>query len=260
MERQENNAKKYYTIDLLHIVRTLWRKIWVICLAVAIAGGIGFGLSAFIIKPTYSSTILLYVNNSSFSLGNTSFSISSSEITAAQSLVKTYGEILNNRTTLERVKDEADVDYSYEQLSKMIVSGSANDTEIMYVTVTATDPNEANAIANCIAEVLPVRIAEIIDGASMEVVDWSVPNDKKVAPSITQYTAIGMILGALLSTIVIVIIAMLDDRIHDEDYIIETYDYPILARIPNLVDTDNKHYGYYYQSRSSSKKEQSAKK
>ena len=260
MERQENNAKKYYTIDLLHIVRTLWRKIWVICLAVAIAGGIGFGLSAFIIKPTYSSTILLYVNNSSFSLGNTSFSISSSEITAAQSLVKTYGEILNNRTTLERVKDEADVDYSYEQLSKMIVSGSANDTEIMYVTVTATDPNEANAIANCIAEVLPVRIAEIIDGASMEVVDWSVSNDKKVAPSITQYTAIGMILGALLSTIVIVIIAMLDDRIHDEDYIIETYDYPILARIPNLVDTDNKHYGYYYQSRSSSKKEQSAKK
>lgn len=260
MERQENNAKKYYTIDLLHIVRTLWRKIWVICLAVAIAGGIGFGLSAFIIKPTYSSTILLYVNNSSFSLGNTSFSISSSEITAAQSLVKTYGEILNNRTTLERVKDEADVDYSYEQLSKMIVSGSANDTEIMYVTVTATDPNEANAIANCIAEVLPVRIAEIIDGASMEVVDWSVPNDKKVAPSITQYTAIGMILGALLSTIVIVIIAMLDDRIHDEDYIIETYDYPILAKIPDLVDTDNKHYGYYYQSRSSSKKEQSAKK
>ena len=142
----------------------------------------------------------------------------------------------------------------------MIVSGSANDTEIMYVTVTATDPNEANAIANCIAEVLPVRIAEIIDGASMEVVDWSVPNDKKVAPSITQYTAIGMILGALLSTIVIVIIAMLDDRIHDEDYIIETYDYPILAKIPDLVDTDNKHYGYYYQSRSSSKKEQSAKK
>lgn len=260
MERQENNAKKYYTIDLLHIVRTLWRKIWVICLAVAIAGGIGFGLSAFIIKPTYSSTILLYVNNSSFSLGNTSFSISSSEITAAQSLVKTYGEILNNRTTLERVKDEADVGYSYEQLSKMIVSGSANDTEIMYVTVTATDPNEANAIANCIAEVLPVRIAEIIDGASMEVVDWSVPNDKKVAPSITQYTAIGMILGALLSTIVIVIIAMLDDRIHDEDYIIETYDYPILAKIPDLVDTDNKHYGYYYQSRAGSKNEHSSQK
>lgn len=255
MERQDANAKKYYTIDLLHIFKFLWRKIWIVILAALLAASVGFGLSAFLIKPTYSSTIMLYVNNSSFSLGNTSFSISSSEITAAQSLVKTYGEILDNRTTLERVIEKAKVDYTYEDLHKMIASGSSNDTEIMYVTVTTNDPYEAAKIANCIAEVLPVRIAEIIDGASMEVVDSAVPNLRKVAPSITKYTAVGLILGAVLSVIVIAIIAMMDDRIHDEDYIIETYEYPILAKIPNLVDTDgknkySKYSKYYYYSRS----------
>lgn len=255
MERKDANAKKYYTIDLLHIFKFLWRKIWIVILAALLAASVGFGLSAFLIKPTYSSTIMLYVNNSSFSLGNTSFSISSSEITAAQSLVKTYGEILDNRTTLERVIEKAKVDYTYEDLHKMIASGSSNDTEIMYVTVTTNDPYEAAKIANCIAEVLPVRIAEIIDGASMEVVDSAVPNLRKVAPSITKYTAVGLILGAVLSVIVIAIIAMMDDRIHDEDYIIETYEYPILAKIPNLVDTDgknkySKYSKYYYYSRS----------
>lgn len=255
MERQDANAKKYYTIDLLHIFKFLWRKIWIVILAALLAASVGFGLSAFLIKPTYSSTIMLYVNNSSFSLGNTSFSISSSEITAAQSLVKTYGEILDNRTTLERVIEKANVDYTYEDLHKMIASGSSNDTEIMYVTVTTNDPYEAAKIANCIAEVLPVRIAEIIDGASMEVVDSAVPNLRKVAPSITKYTAVGLILGAVLSVIVLAIIAMMDDRIHDEDYIIETYEYPILAKIPNLVDTDgknkySKYSKYYYYSRS----------
>lgn len=184
MERQDANAKKYYTIDLLHIFKFLWRKIWIVILAALLAASVGFGLSAFLIKPTYSSTIMLYVNNSSFSLGNTSFSISSSEITAAQSLVKTYGEILDNRTTLERVIEKAKVDYTYEDLHKMIASGSSNDTEIMYVTVTTNDPYEAAKIANCIAEVLPVRIAEIIDGASMEVVDSAVPNLRKVAPAL----------------------------------------------------------------------------
>lgn len=255
MERQDANAKKYYTIDLLHIFKFLWRKIWIVILAALLAASVGFGLSAFLIKPAYSSTIMLYVNNSSFSLGNTSFSISSSEITAAQSLVKTYGEILDNRTTLERVIEKAKVDYTYEDLHKMIASGSSNDTEIMYVTVTTNDPYEAAKIANCIAEVLPVRIAEIIDGASMEVVDSAVPNLRKIAPSITKYTAVGLILGAVLSIIVIAIIAMMDDRIHDEDYIIETYEYPILAKIPNLVDTDgknkySKYSKYYYYSRS----------
>lgn len=252
-ERQGNNTKQYYTIDLLHIFKFLWKKAWIIILAAFIAASAGLGVAACLIKPTYSSTIMLYVNNSSFSLGNTSFSISSSEITAAQSLVKTYGEILDNRTTLERVIDKANVEYTAKDLHEMIETGASNDTEIMYVKVTSNDPYEAALIANCIAEVLPVRIAEIIDGASMEVVDSAVPNLQKVGPSVTKYTAVGLVLGALISIAVLVVTAMMDDRIHDEDYIIETYEYPILARIPNLVDADTKGHGYYYYYRKGGK-------
>lgn len=253
MERQDANAK-YYTVDLLHIIKSIWQRIWMVIIAAFLAALIGFGFSTLIIKPSYSSTVKLYVNNSSISIGNTSFSISSSEITAAQSLVKTYGEILNNRSTLERVIDHAGVDYEWDVLSTKIKSGTSNGTEIMFVTVTTNDPEEAALIANSIAEVLPEVIAGIIDGASMEVVDTAAPNYKKVGPSITKYTAVGFILGAILSMVVIAINAMMDDRIHDEDYIIETYDYPILAKIPNLVNPDGKgRYGryskYYYYSR-----------
>jgi capsular polysaccharide biosynthesis protein len=196
---------------------------------------------------------MLYVNNSSFSLGNTNFSISSSEITAAQSLVKTYGVILNNRTTLERVIDKSNVDYNYKELSKMIETSQANDTEIMKVTVTAESPYEAAKIANCIAEVLPVRISEIIDGASMEVVDSAIPNLEKVEPSITKYTAVGLLLGVILSIIVLAILALMDDTIHDEDYILNNYECPILAKIPNLLSSEGKHYEYYYQDKSRKK-------
>ncbi len=248
MEKQDN-TREYYTIDLLHIVKSLWRRVWLIALAGLLAAAIGFGISAFLIAPTYSSSIMLYVNNSSFSLGNTSFSISSSEITAAQSLVKTYGEILNNRTTLERVIDKADVDYTYRQLSRMITALPSNDTEIMRVTVTTEDPYEASKIANCIAEVLPVRIAEIIDGASMEVVDSAIPNLEKIAPSITRYTAVGMILGVFLSILALSLAAMLDDTIHDEEYVLKTYDYPILAKVPDLLNSGTRQYSYYYQSK-----------
>ena len=34
--------------------------------------------------------------------------------------VKTYGEILDSRTTLERIIDKADVDYNWKQLSGMM--------------------------------------------------------------------------------------------------------------------------------------------
>lgn len=253
MENKERVNREYYTIDILHVMRELWNKVWMIIISAVLAAGVGFSIAAFIITPKYSSSILLYVNNSSFSLGNTSFSISSSEITAAQSLVKTYSEILTNRTTLERIIDKTNVDYNYKELAKMIVAAPSNETEIMRVTVTGTDPYEASRIANCVAEVLPVRIAEIIDGASMEVVDSAIPNLEKISPSITRYTAIGLIIGLLLSIASISVAAILDDTIHSEDYILETYDYPILAKIPDLLSDSKGKYGYYYSRRTPKK-------
>lgn len=247
MDNQEKNNNEYYTIDILHIVRTLWKRAWVIALFGLLAAVIGFSISAFCIAPTYSSYIKLYVNNSSISLGNTNFSISASELTAAQSLVRTYGDILDSRSTLERVIDKADVNYTWKQLSKMITYAPSNDTEIMRVTVTCEDPYEASKIANTIAEILPVRISEIIDGASMEVVDSAIPDIEKVAPSITNYTAVGLILGILISVVVLVITALMDDTIHDEEYVLRTYDSPILGKVPDLLNAGGKSYRYYYQ-------------
>ncbi len=245
MGKQENNTGEFYTIDVLHIVKSLWKRVWVIAICGLLAAVAGFSIANFTIAPTYSSQIKLYVNNSSFSLGNTSFSISASQLTAAQSLVKTYGEILKSRSTLERVVEKSGVSYSWKTLSGMIKYAPAGETEIMAVTVTCEDPYEASKIANTIAEVLPVRISEIIDGASMEVVDSAIPDLAKVAPSITRYTAVGLILGVFISAAVLVVFAMLDDTIHDEEYIIRTYDYPILGKVPNLLSSGGKSYAYY---------------
>ena len=248
MENQEKSTREYYTIDVLHIVKSLWRRVWLIALCGLLAAGIGFSISAFAIAPTYSSSIKLYVNNSSISLGNTNFSISASELTAAQSLVRTYGDILDSWNTLDRIIDKADVDYTWKELSDMITYAPSNETEIMLVTVTCENPYEACKIANTIAEVLPVRISEVIDGASMEVVAPAIPDIEKVAPSITKYTAVGLVLGVLISVIILIIFALMDDTIHDEEYVLRTYDYPILGKVPDLLNTGNKSYGYYSQN------------
>lgn len=249
MEKQGSN----YTIDLLYLLKSLYKRIWIIILTAVIAAGLGFSFAKFLVNPTYSSYVKLYVNNNSFKLGSTSFSISPSDLTAAQSLLKTYSDILDSRSTLERIKEKANVDYSWKELSDMIVSTSSNNTEIMKVTVTTYDPYVSSKIANTIATVLPVRISEIIDGASMEVVDSAVPNLLKVAPSLTRYTAVGFLIGVFLSVILLSIYILLDDKIYDEEYILEKYDYPILGKVPNLLSSNNKSYSYYSQKTKSAK-------
>ncbi len=242
----QSTEKEYYVVDVMHILRTLWHRVWIIIIAGVLAAAAGFSYAAFLITPEYSSSVLLYVNNKSINVGSTTLDISTGDLSAAQSLVKTYTVILKNRTTLERVIERADVDYTYIELNGMIEAGQTQETEVMKVTVTGKDPYEAAKIANCIAEILPARITEIIQGATMEVVDSAIPMLQKVFPSITKYTAVAMLLGVFVSALVIAILAMLDDTIHDEDYVIQTYDYPILAKIPDLLGQSSRTYGYYY--------------
>lgn len=244
MENKEKTG--YNTIDLFYIAKSLFKRIWLIVLCGLLFAGIGFSISKFAIAPTYASEVKLYVNNKSASASNPNYSISSADIYASQSLVRTYGEILNSRSTLELVIEKADLDYTWMELSKMIEYASANDTEIMRITVACNDPYEACEIANTIAEVLPIRISEIIDGSTMKVADPAVPNTQKVAPSVTTYTAIGLLIGVIISAGILVVLAVLDNTIHDEDYVISTFEYPILGRVSNLMHDGKKTYGYGY--------------
>jgi len=253
MEKQEKNGRDYYSIDLLHIVKSLWRRAWLIGLCGLLVAALGFALSAFLIKPKYSSSVELYVNNKTVSLGgNSDVSISASDLTASQSLVRTYGVILCSRSTLEQVIEKAGLDCTWKDLSKQIEYAPSNDTEVMRVTVTTYDPYESSDIANTIAEVLPDRISDIIDGATMKLVNSAVPELEKVSPSITMYTVIGMMLGILLMVIILVVQALMDDTIHDSDYVLKTYNYPVLGKVPNLVHSSGKSYGGYYTQKSES--------
>lgn len=229
-------------IDLLHLLAILWRRAWVIVLAGILLAAICFAYATFMIPATYSSTVMMYVNNEA-SIGSVSFSMA--ELNAAQSLVKTYLVILRSRETLLMALEKAGSSYTYEELGKMITASAVDSTEIFSITVTTTDPEEAARLASAIAEVLPTRVESVINGASMRIVSGAIANQKKVAPNITRYTAMGLLAGILIAAAIIVVLDLLNDVIRDENHILQTYDIPILAQVPDLLDDSSARHGYY---------------
>lgn len=245
MTKKTKNENEYYVIDVLHILESLWQRAWIICLISILTGGLVLIYSMFFITPKYSSSIMLYVNNRS-ALGESDNIISSSDVMASQSLANTYVIILNNRTTLEAVIDRTGVDYTYETLSGMVKAEVVNETEVFKVTVTSTSAEEAQLIANGIAEVLPGRIEEVVEGSSMRVFDLAVVNPNKVSPNLTKNTIIGFAIGFLASCALFALIALFDDTIRGDDFLVQNYDVPILAKIPDLVISGSPHGKYYY--------------
>lgn len=228
-----SNEKDYMEIDLMRLLKALLHRAWAIVIAVIAGALIAFAYAALLITPLYKSKALLYVNNSSISLGSTSVSISTGELSAAKSLVDTYTVILKTRTTLNAVIEKAGLEYTYEELYKMIETSSVNGTEIFQIVVTSPDPKEAEVIANTVASVLPEKISNIVDGSSVKIVDYAVVPSRKDSPSVTKYTMIGAVLGFILAAGVIVVMELMDNLVKDEEYLLQTYKLPVLAAVPD---------------------------
>ncbi len=227
----DNNTKQDDFIDIMQMLNALWKKLWVIVLSTVVCGVLVLLFTFFFVTPLYQSSAMLYVNNSSLDVGSTKIDLS--DLNASKGLVDTYAVILNSRGTLEQVIEITGVDYSYETLKGMISTQTVNDTEVFQVTVTSSDPNEAELIANTIVNVLPKRIDSIMEGSTVKIVDYAIVPQSRVSPNYQSNTLKGALIGALICCVLIVIKELLDTTIHDEDYLLKQYpNIPLLSVVP----------------------------
>ena len=136
----------------------------------------------------------------------------------------------------------------------MIEAGAVNSTEVFSISVTSASPEEAEKIANTIAELLPNRIADIVEGSSVRIVDYAVVPSKKTSPSLSKNTMLGFVLSCGVFTV----LYLLDDVVHNEDYVRVTFDLPLLAVVPDLTEKNSRSNYYYYRDGSKGGKEENA--
>lgn len=238
------NKNDVVEIDLKRLWKALWKKFWIVCITAVVGAALSLVGTMYLITPLYESSAMFYVNNSDLSVGDTSFSISSSDITASKNLVDTYIVILNSRACLNDVIDYADLTYTYSELKNMISASSVNDTEVFRVTITDPDAREAEKIANAVAYILPNRIADIVEGTSAQVVDYAVVPSRPSSPNYTQNTFLGFLIGFGIAAGIIILRALYDVTIRNEEDIEQCCRHPILAAVPDM-EAQSKG-GYYY--------------
>ena len=250
---QEKNVQKdAIEVDIKRVFKAVWKRAWLVCLTAFLCAALSLLTTIYLITPEYKSTAMFYVNNGAISIGDTSVSLTSGDITASKSLVETYIVILNTRECLNKVIDMADVDYTYEELKDMIKASSVNETEVFQVVVTSTDSEEAYEIASSIAQVLPKRIAEIVEGTAAEVVDAAVEAAKPSSPNRATNTLVGFLIGAVVATLALAIREIFDITIRTEEDLEQCTKHPVLATVPDM-SAPSKSGSYYYYSKDKSK-------
>ena len=246
MNEKELQNNDEIEIDLGRILRAVMNRAWMVGIVAILCAIVTFVGTLLFITPKYEAAAMFYVNNSNLSIGDASLSISSGDLTTSRNLVDSYIVILNTRETLVDVIDYAGASRTYTELRGMLASEAVNNTEIFKVTVTSTDPKEAERLANAIAYILPKRIGTIIDGTSAKVVDAAVVPSVPSSPSYTKNTVIGFLLGFMLCVGVIALREILDITIRTEEDVKQSAKHPILASVPdmNAPGKGSSYYGY----------------
>ena len=248
MEKENREAVEQndtVEIDLGQLFRAIWKNIWFVLLCMVLLGGLTLCVNVFVIHPTYRVNFTAYVNNHSSS--DQTSSLNSADTSASQSLAYTYAAIMSSRSVLVDAAKQAKISYEdVDELSACVSTEVQDSTQLVDVHVTMQDPDEAYAFAKAIADIAPDYISEIVEGSSMKVVVQPEEATKPYSPHISRNTAIGIILGALIAMVIIVIRELTDTRVKNEDSLEEEFGISVIGTIPDFESAgSSKEYGYY---------------
>ena len=241
-------------ISLVKLFKAMLTKLWLI-VALALLFGAGANYYAETsVTPMYTSTSMLYIYNNSN--GNTSGRLDSASMMASQGALQLYLVVLKSESvldsTLEKIEDykmkarlgeegyeeyEFLLDYNFTagSVASMISAQQENETEILTIKATASDPRVAKFVAATITEVLQYEVPQKIGATSNKLLQPATFSERPSSPNSRQRPLVGLLLGAVVPCGIIFLTGVFDTVVRTEDDLIENFpDVPVLGVIPNI--------------------------
>lgn len=218
-------------IDVLQLVKVLWKRKWIIVLAALVAGVVSFAYSSFVIKPQYTSTTRIYVVNRNQA---DKPGLSNQDLQAGAYLVKDYREIILSQDVLEKVVTDQKLTMDAKTLGKKVSVTVPTDTRIVSISVRDVKPEEASRIANALREVAAQKIISITRVSDVTTLDEARPATSPSSPNIRRNTMMSVIVVTGLVILVVLLVELLDDRVKRPEDIEEVMQLSLLGVVPNL--------------------------
>lgn len=218
-------------------LKTIWDLITraiVFVLAVSIVFGIGaFVYNSYFVEPSYVANVKFYASGmeTSPTLGN--------------SVAPQYVEFLNVNEFYEMVsKDllaDTGVDLPPKEVAAMLsFSSVVEETSSFFVSVNASDPNLAYNVALSVAEKAPEQVDGFADVGVLEVIENPTLPTFPTGASSLKVGLIGLILGFLFGSFLVILKEFLDNSIKNPDEITQLFDIPVFGTVPDFSENGKK--------------------
>ncbi|MDF2589532.1 MAG: protein-tyrosine kinase [Anaerocolumna sp.] len=222
------NTNEEIEIDLRELWRVVKRKIWLVAASGFLLALAAFLISKFILTPQYESTTKIYVLNKQ----DNSTAITYSDLQSGTQLTKDYMTLVTSRPVTEQVIKDLGLDMKHKDMAEIIKVSNPQDTRILSITVTYSDPFLAKKIADAVREAAAVHIKAVMNIEQVSIVEDANIPDEASSPNTMRNTLIGGVVGLFLAAGIVILIHILDDSIKTPDDIERYLGLSVLSSIP----------------------------
>ena len=225
-------------IEISQLFSALLRKWYLMVIACILGAAIAFSYANFFVTPLYraKSTMLIDLRTSSKE------DLTYERVTIAEKYLQTFANIIKTNTVLEPVIEKVGIAESSSALASKISVSAVEDTLLIKVNLDYPDKDTALAVVEAIDEIAPQIINEKIAGGQIFEIETPSVSSAPVSPDVWKYTSVGVILGLVVSAGLILLAAIINNKVRSTEDLKRVLDMPILGVIP-IFGTETKNKG-----------------
>ena len=224
------------TISLQDLVKTLRKRLVLIISAVILAVTIAGVVSYLFLTPIYQASTQILVNQEK----NEQQQFNSQDIQTNLQLINTYNVIIKSPAILSKVIENLDLDTTPAGLNSKITVNSAQNSQVLNISVQDPEPHIAVDIANTTAEVFQEEIKKLMNVDNVNILSPAVlgENPSPIKPDPMLNMAIAAVIGLMLGVGIAFLLEYLDTTVKTEQDAEELLGLPILGLISTISEID----------------------
>lgn len=217
-------------VNLKELFRYILTKLYIVVTVTVIVVLAGEIYSTYLKTPLYKSTTKMVLTSSQGD--NSTTAVTNTDITLSNNLVKTYSEIITSRGVLSKVITNLGLDTTTEDLASKVTVSSVSNTQIITLSVSDPDAQQAEKIANEIAKVFKAEIINLYKIDNVQIVDKAqaanMPYNVNVLKQTLQFLAAGLAMGLGI----VLVMFYLDNTIKNSQVVEDKVGLVVLGVVP----------------------------
>lgn len=208
------------------------RKFWALIIGFTLLAGVAGYLLSSTVEPQFQSRASLY-----FALNQGTSGADLNQGSAyTQNQMLSFARLATSSRVLEPVIDDLGMSEEPRALARSIAIAIPQDTVILDVTATSSDPERAAVIANAVAAELASVVqqvaAEGVAGSATitaSLIDDAVPPTSQTVPNKPRDAVLAAAIGFLLGVLVAFVATIADTRVRNEAAVARVTNVPVLG-------------------------------